>query len=83
MDKRSDGCRRNNGNTEILVDDVPDFSDRSSRIRSEQKIEIASIIAEATNEFFDKKGKLVRDLIDEVFLSHGVKMERNTSLLDI
>lgn len=83
MDKRSDGCRRKNGNTEILVDDVPDFSDRSSRIRSEQKIEIASIIAEATNEFFDKKGKLVRDLIDEVFLSHGVKMERNTSLLDI
>jgi hypothetical protein len=65
------------GNTEIMMDDdVLDISDRSSRIRSEQKIEIASIIAEATNEFFDKKGKLVKDLVHEHFPLCKKKIDR-------
>ena len=57
--KTEDG---NNGDDEIF-----ETSEVSSRIRGEQKVEIASIIAEAKNEFFEKKSKLVKDLINEQF----------------
>ena len=79
VDKNNNGHKDNSGNSEMLAhDSVPDFSDRSSRIRSEKKIEIASIIAEAANEFFDKKCKLVRDLIDEELSTSKLMIERNT-----
>ena len=61
---------------EMIDSDLLDISDRSSQIRSEQKIEIASIIAEATAEFFEKKDKFLKNLIRENFAFCKIKIER-------